>query len=252
VSAPDEVQPEAIERLRRFTVPGASSRLHELFPDVVEDLEHAIAAFDDAVGEPSAAPSSSELARLNHRIREYTASDADLAKAMDDVNSVAHYAVPRHKVDAIVADLKRETDGRQEAERALSMVRQPAADVWFWEGGGADHPESLSCPVVMSADKLRELLGTERSTRRSILLWLARRAAWIRNERRHGGKALMEDSDALRWCVEQLARRDDANPKREWLYETDADRREAEGLVEGLLITDAELAVAGDAMRGGS
>lgn len=37
----------------------------------------------------------------------------------------------------------------------LSAVKAPADNVWFWQGRG-DHPESLSCPVVMTADTLRE------------------------------------------------------------------------------------------------
>jgi hypothetical protein len=31
--------------------------------------------------------------------------------------------------------------------------------VWVWGGDGQDHPESLTCPVLMSAEQLRELLA---------------------------------------------------------------------------------------------
>lgn len=33
-------------------------------------------------------------------------------------------------------------------------------EVWYWQGDGADFPESLGCPVVMSADTLRQLLAS--------------------------------------------------------------------------------------------
>ncbi len=58
----------------------------------------------------------------------------------------------------VIADWKR-MEG--ERDRALAAVRAATAkrdDVWFWQGQG-DHPESLSCPVVMSADTLREMLA---------------------------------------------------------------------------------------------
>jgi hypothetical protein len=32
-------------------------------------------------------------------------------------------------------------------------------DYWHWQGDGHDFPESLTCPVVMTADQLRELLA---------------------------------------------------------------------------------------------
>lgn len=44
----------------------------------------------------------------------------------------------------------------------LAMVRTPTPGVWLWQGDGADFPESLACPVVMSAETLRALLGTAR------------------------------------------------------------------------------------------
>lgn len=31
-------------------------------------------------------------------------------------------------------------------------------DVWYWQGDGHDMPETLACPVIMSADTLRALL----------------------------------------------------------------------------------------------
>lgn len=48
---------------------------------------------------------------------------------------------------------------RAEALRKLSLVATELEDVWRWEVDGDNHPASLSCPVIMSADTLRDLLG---------------------------------------------------------------------------------------------
>ena len=44
------------------------------------------------------------------------------------------------------------------AEECLRMVETAVPNVWLWEGGGENDPESLACPVVMSADTLRGIL----------------------------------------------------------------------------------------------
>ena len=41
---------------------------------------------------------------------------------------------------------------------SLSGEEIVAACVWYWQGRG-DRPESISCPVVMGADTLREILA---------------------------------------------------------------------------------------------
>ncbi|HEY5851982.1 MAG TPA: hypothetical protein VIT62_14605 [Lysobacter sp.] len=46
--------------------------------------------------------------------------------------------------------------------RQRDKVEQMAVygdSVWYWQGDGADVPESLSCPVIMAADTLRALLA---------------------------------------------------------------------------------------------
>lgn len=43
-------------------------------------------------------------------------------------------------------------------ERAALPLRIGADELWHWQGDGQDFPESLSCPVVMTADSLRALL----------------------------------------------------------------------------------------------
>lgn len=48
---------------------------------------------------------------------------------------------------------------RKEAEAAVSMAHASVEGVWLWQGDGNDKPESLACPVVMSADTLRELVA---------------------------------------------------------------------------------------------
>lgn len=40
----------------------------------------------------------------------------------------------------------------------LRLVKTSMDHVWFWMGDGTDEPGSLTCPVVMSADALLDLL----------------------------------------------------------------------------------------------
>jgi hypothetical protein len=47
---------------------------------------------------------------------------------------------------------------RLEAE--VEVRRRESRDgAWYWQGDGEDYPESLGCPVIMSAETLRELLA---------------------------------------------------------------------------------------------
>lgn len=39
----------------------------------------------------------------------------------------------------------------------LEVVRTPVEGVWLWQGDGHDSVDSLSCPVVMRADRLIEI-----------------------------------------------------------------------------------------------
>lgn len=73
---------------------------------------------------------------------------------------------------ANVAEMKRDRMAERliedEAERArlrarLAAVNAGPADVWFWQGNGEDKPASLICPVVMSADRLREIFDALRA-----------------------------------------------------------------------------------------
>jgi hypothetical protein len=38
-------------------------------------------------------------------------------------------------------------------------IREAQDGAWYWQGDGYDFPESLVCPVIMSAQTLRELLA---------------------------------------------------------------------------------------------
>lgn len=45
-----------------------------------------------------------------------------------------------------------------EAEKGLALAKTPTEGVWRWLGDGTDNPESIACPVVMSAETLRGLV----------------------------------------------------------------------------------------------
>lgn len=145
---------------------------------------------------------------------------------------------------------------RDVAAAAESRMRAIGETCPKCNGGGSDDGQSYHfdeppepCPECMGIGLVPSgHRAAERATRRSILLWLARRRLWLRREIERGGSSVLrEEMDKLAYYVERLSRRADTAEQR-WLYETEADRNEAMGLVEGLLITDAELQVAADAM----
>lgn len=60
-------------------------------------------------------------------------------------------------------DLKRELDATrvklQKVELEMATRRRLAKDeIWFWQGDGEDHLESLTCPIIITPEALREIL----------------------------------------------------------------------------------------------
>jgi len=44
-------------------------------------------------------------------------------------------------------------------DRANNAYRASIGEVWHWQGDEGDHPESLTCPVLMSAEQVREFIA---------------------------------------------------------------------------------------------
>jgi hypothetical protein len=78
-----------------------------------------------------------------------------------DIAPMPPETVPKHKFDCLVEHCKRldEEIARYRREAHDLRLYQDNA-VWFWQGDNQDHLESLSCPVVIPASELRELLET--------------------------------------------------------------------------------------------
>jgi len=68
--------------------------------------------------------------------------------------------VPRWKFHALVEHCKKQDQLISDLYARLNSVRlYDAKEVWFWQGDGCDHLESLACPVVIEADELRRLVN---------------------------------------------------------------------------------------------
>ena len=100
----------------------------------------------------------------------FLASERDEAKAERGKDMLRFYEA-RDALRAQVAEANQKRDWmaeehirmRQERNAALAATALVKADregVWFWEKGGENGLESLTCPVVMEAETLRELLST--------------------------------------------------------------------------------------------
>jgi hypothetical protein len=45
-------------------------------------------------------------------------------------------------------------------EKLKSEYRVSIGEVWHWQGDEYDHPESLTCPILIKPEQLRELVAT--------------------------------------------------------------------------------------------
>lgn len=53
----------------------------------------------------------------------------------------------------------------QTTDELIAINKAAKHDVWYYQGDGTDHPESLTCNVVMSADQFRELVSKKATDR---------------------------------------------------------------------------------------
>ncbi|EML7990021.1 hypothetical protein D7Y24_13380 [Stenotrophomonas maltophilia] len=88
--------------------------------------------------------------------------------------------------DYVLADLR---------ERAALPLQLRNGEVWHWQGDGHDFPESLICPVVMSAETLRALLAARQPAHGSGTLVDSGALQMALNVLRRAGKD--EVADAL-------------------------------------------------------
>ncbi len=67
--------------------------------------------------------------------------------------------VPKWRYDALVQHCKQQDKiiAQIKEEKNIAWLYEQK-EVWFWQGDGEDYPESLSCPVVISANHLRKLI----------------------------------------------------------------------------------------------
>jgi regulator of replication initiation timing len=60
------------------------------------------------------------------------------------------------QLDKALEDVKKEAAKLVAENEALRRERN--GEVWYWQGDEEDHLESLTCPVLIEANDLRELL----------------------------------------------------------------------------------------------
>lgn len=95
-----------------------------------------------------------------------------LASTKPTGGEVTEGYVKKHKLDQVVEGAKRIEDMQAETIRQLRddlrtayLHQEPneTDPVWYWQGDGYDHPESLTSDavVVIRADQLRALLATQ-------------------------------------------------------------------------------------------
>lgn len=110
-------------------------------------------------------------------------------------------AIVAEAMERLRAAFTKETDSLQEECRQLRQVE--GGEVWYWQGDGGDFPESLTCPVVISAETLREWIGKVSKSQKQtsalkIIRTLAGNAKWALERDR------MPDRDEWLRCFDLL------------------------------------------------
>lgn len=63
------------------------------------------------------------------------------------------------KYKMLADDYQREIEAHRQSRAVLAMVATDVEGVWLWQGDAHDHLKSLTAPIVMSAETLRQLVG---------------------------------------------------------------------------------------------
>ena len=148
-------------------------RMRDVFVDITNQLDWtcldlaraAIAHIGGEVAklrEELAEKTDARQAQMERAYRAEIESDDLRAKLAREEEKIAEQAATIERLtrerDEARVGLGMELDDRKKHLADLDLVRTDTEGVWRWQGDGHDDPASLSCPVVMSAERLRELL----------------------------------------------------------------------------------------------
>lgn len=136
---------------------------------VKEDVECVRSVLGAFYGKAEPHQALSRLSALAQEAESFRAKADDWKEKHDILQHNAHVvdASLRGKVEGLAQQLKAEQEESAKLRAALAIVRTDTEGVWRWQGEG-DQPESLTCPVVMSADTLRGLLASADSLRTDL------------------------------------------------------------------------------------
>ncbi|QIN95229.1 hypothetical protein DLP3_066 [Stenotrophomonas phage vB_SmaS_DLP_3] len=89
-------------------------------------------------------------------------TDSQLVSKMQEIGhaeSIRDILVSRIGVPAHTVLIDEMTYARWKERYDVETLAVNGEAYWYWQGDKQDYPESLTCPVIMSAEKLREMLG---------------------------------------------------------------------------------------------
>lgn len=89
----------------------------------------------------------------------FTRAAVEALKARDERVTKVELERLNLKLDNLAERFRTIEHERDELRQQLAAVKTDTDNVWKWQGDGGDHAESLSCPVVMTADTLRKILA---------------------------------------------------------------------------------------------
>ncbi len=81
---------------------------------------------------------------------------SDVADFYDHApEDIDHLLRELEKEKALVVELVKERDEAR-AEK-MALYRERIGEVWYWQGDGEDHVESLSCPILIEPEAMRAI-----------------------------------------------------------------------------------------------
>jgi hypothetical protein len=137
----------------------------EVFPTKRADLDEIVRLAQKRgasvlfLVEPDAPGIDSMLAA--EHTRSLLAEVYELRRENNQLRAGVEGTVPAHKFNGLVQHCKMLEDRVASLSRELNQVRYyEAGNTWFWEREGENNLDSLTCPIVIQSQDLRELLAT--------------------------------------------------------------------------------------------
>lgn len=163
-----KIHRERLEAIRDWHLPKYSTGVHVSRDETVQMASRVLAAEAIAAEQYHAASQLAEaFVRLEAKVAEQATTIAGLEEIISCDTKIIDWSQPR--IESLRLKVAEQAATIADQAKELKVLRRvPDGEVWYWQGDGEDFPESLTCPVIMSAatcrDMVRQAATVERLT----------------------------------------------------------------------------------------